>query len=153
MTIVKESEELNKNNIKARIRLDYRGDLKSTKFFFSNKNTERAAEELREQKVNLLKNVPMQGITVEDIDLSTDVYTIFDEVTGAEAAFAPVQIIVDAISLEDLMQFVLKEEFRKIEIIEPQELDFGAKDVERLLYRTSSELNRLRINLERKYSK
>ena len=138
--------------IRVKIRLDYKGLQKPGKFFFGGKNTEEVADEIRDQQVAMLRNVPLQGITIEEVDMSGDVYTVFDEIINSQVAYAPVVLTVTSDSLEDVIRFIAKEEFRKIEILEPDNMILNQNDIERVLFRVSEELRGYRLHLERKYN-
>ena len=135
--------------IKIKMRFDYPGQAKSGKLF-GNKNLEQLAEDTRQHKVSMMRNVPMQGIHFEDIDMSQDIYSLIDDITGKKVAYAPVVITFFADSIEDLIKFVIKEEFRTVEIIEPEELPLSKSDLEKLLFRISLELTEYRDHLLRK---
>ncbi len=152
MVGTKVGEEMVNMTIRVKIRLDYKGLQKPGKFFFGGKNTEEVAEEMREQHVGMLRNVPLQGITIEEVDMSGDVYVVFDEIINAQVAYAPVILTVSADSLEDIVRFIAKEEFRKIEILEPDHIVMSQNDIERVLFRVSEELRGYRHLLERKYN-
>jgi len=139
-----------KNEILARVRFDYKASGK-TKFLFGGKSSDKMAEEIRESQVAKLRNLPFQGITVEDIDIGIDIYTVYDELTNAEVSYAPVLITLKADSLEDLIRFVATEEFKKIEIFEPQELVLNKNEAEKMIFRLVEEINRLREFIEKKY--
>jgi len=100
----------------------------------------------------MLRNVPLQGINIEEVDMSADVYTVFDEIVNAQVAYAPVVLTITADSLEDIVRFIAKEEFRKIELLEPDNILMHRTDIERFLFRVSEELRGYRVHLERKYS-
>jgi len=110
-------DEVVNTAVRVKIRLDYKGVQKPGKFFFGGKSTEEVAEEVRDQQVQMLRNVPMQSIAIEEVDMSSDVYIVFDEFINAQIAYAPVILTVTADSLEDIIRFIAREEFRKIEII------------------------------------
>ncbi|MDW7674521.1 MAG: hypothetical protein SCK28_08315 [Bacillota bacterium] len=152
MVKIKVGDEIVQSNITVKIRLDYKGINKPSRFLFGTKNTEKVAEEIREQKVALLRNVPLQGINIVDIDLSADIYTVMDEKLGDEVAYAPVSLTLHADTLEDVVRFILKEEFRKIEIVEPDNMLLTKSDMERLLFKMNQEIAIYRENLERKYN-
>lgn len=122
--------------IKFKVRFDYRGKPKPARFFFGGRKTEDVAQEIREQQVALWRNLPLQGILVEGIDLG-EIYSLHDEELDDEVAFAPLELIVYADTLEDTLRFILREEFRRIEIIEPPSLVLNCRDIEKLLFRTS----------------
>lgn len=138
--------------IRAKIRIDFKGNAKPGKFFFGGKSVERMAEEAREQNVAMFRNIPLQGINILDIDIGTEVYTVFDDVTNTESAYAPVILDIAADSVEDLLKLVAREDFRKIEVISPQELLLDRVETERILFRVAEELRGYRSHLERKYN-
>lgn len=105
---------------------------------------------MREQKVALLRNVPMQGIHIEDIDMSGDIYTVYDDFTGSAVGYAPVVITVSCDTLDDAMRFVMKEEFRKVEVLEPEEITLNKIEIERLLFHVNEELKAYKAYLEKK---
>lgn len=129
-------------HIRVRIRLDFRGEGKSGRFIFGGKSREEIAEQVREQEVALLRNVPLQGIFLEDIDLSLDLY-IVNESDGRrkrEVAYAPVILTLRLENLDDLLPLVVKPEFRKIEFLSPENLQVHRLDVERLFFRISQNI-------------
>ncbi|NLB17602.1 MAG: M55 family metallopeptidase, partial [Syntrophomonadaceae bacterium] len=115
-------EEMGKN-LRLKVRFDYQGIAKNNRFPFRTPSPEQVAEEIREQKVAMLRNVPLQGIEIEEITMSGDVYTVYDEVRAQSVAYAPVAVEFKADSIEDAIQFIMREEFRKVEIIEPDHLN------------------------------
>lgn len=136
----------------ARIRLDFKGIGRPGKLFFGGKNTERVAEDIRDQQVAMFRNVPIQGISIEDIDMNTEVYTVYDDINHTEVAYAPVVIVISADTLQDVLRFVAREEFRKIEILEPASVQLSKHDIERLFFRMSEELKASQQHMERKYN-
>lgn len=145
------NDQVAEGALRAKIRLDFKGVGRPGRFFLGAKPTEKVAEEIREQQVALLRNVPVQGVHIEDIDMSPEIYTVYDEAANGQVAYAPVEILVAAESLEDLVKFAAREECRKIEILEPASITLRKLDVERLLFRFGEEIRRLREWLERKY--
>jgi len=126
-------------HIRVKIRLDFKGEGKSGRFLFGGKSREEIAEQVREQEVAMLRNVPLQGIFLEDIDLSLDLY-IVSESDGRkkrEVAYAPVLLTLRLENLDDLLPLILKSEFRKIEFLSPESLAIHRLDVERLFFRMS----------------
>jgi hypothetical protein len=126
-------------HIRVKLRLDFKGEGKSGRFFFGGKSREEIAELAREQHVALLRNVPLQGIFLEDIDLSLDLYTVSesDGRKKREVAYAPVVLTLRIENLDDLLPLILKAEFRKIEILTPETLSVHRLDAERLFFRLS----------------
>ena len=137
------------DGLRLRVRFDYIGRGNGKKLF-GNKGSEQVAEEIRQHKVSQIRNVPVQGIHIEDIDMSQEVYSVIDEITGRRICYAPVIITFSADSLEDVLRFIMKEEFRTIEIIQPEQLELSRIELERLLLRINDQLINYRDYLERK---
>lgn len=138
------------NGLRLKVRFDYRGRTKANKSFFRGKNVEQVAELVREQKVALLRNVPMQGITIEDIDMSAEVYSVYDDFSHSSVGYAPVIITFAADTIEDVIHFIMKEEFRKVELLEPEHMELNRIDIERVLFRVNEELKAYKAYLEKK---
>lgn len=119
--------------IRARIRFDYRGKARPSRFFFGGRKTEEAAENLRQQQAALWRNVPVQGIYVENIEIG-EIYTVYDEDMDDEVAFAPLELEVVADSLCYLVRFAVRDEFRRMKIIEPGRLNMSAGDMEQVFF-------------------
>ncbi|MGI5922178.1 MAG: hypothetical protein ACOX6I_10630 [Syntrophomonadaceae bacterium] len=135
--------------LRMRVRFDYIGKAKSSRLW-GNKNVAQIAEEIRQQKMAFIRNVPIQGIHVEDVDMSADVYTLVDEITGKPVAYAPVTIIFSADTLEDAIQFTMNEEFKTVQVLEPEEISLSRVDIERMLFKVGKEVNAFKDYLERK---
>jgi len=142
-------EDNGMTNIKLRIRFDYKAE-RAARLLFGGKSPDKLAEEIREQKAALLRNVPIKGIVIEDIDMGIEVYKVYDEETGREAAYAPLELVVTADTIEDVVRFVMCQEFRKIEMLEPKQLVLNKKDIERILYKMNEELHHFSEVLEKK---
>jgi len=141
-----------RNGILVKIRLDFKGTGKPGRFLFGGKTIDKAAEESREQQLAVFRNVPMQGIHVIDIDASTEIYTVYDDIASSETAYAPLVLTVKADSLENIIKFIAREDFRKIEILDPASLTLSHSEIERLLFRMHEEMKEFRLWLERKYN-
>ncbi|MDW7651670.1 MAG: hypothetical protein SCK29_08380 [Bacillota bacterium] len=124
--------------IRAKVRFDYRGKARPSRFFFGGKSTEEAAEELRQQQAALWRNVPVQGVYVENID-SGEIYTVYDEEADDETAFAPLELEVRADSLCHLVRFAVREEFRRIQILEPARLQLNVHDMEQVFFQINDQ--------------
>lgn len=142
------NEEMVTEKFRVRIRLDFRAEEKSGRFLFGGKTNEAMAEAVREQQMNLLKNLPLQGITLQDFDNSMKVYLVADEINrrSREAAYAPLIITLKADNIENILPFLLKPEFRKIEILGPENTNLTKQEMERLLF-SISKLFHLRTNI------
>lgn len=136
--------------IKLRLRLDYMSSGKNSRSIFGKKNIEQLAEDVRQNKVALMRNIPVQGIFIEDIDMSQEVYSIYDEINSKSVAFAPVIITILADSIEDAISFTMKDEFRTVQILEPPEIKLTALQIEKLFFKVNEELLNYRNCLERK---
>ncbi len=150
---IKIGDELLTEYIRVRVRLDFRGEKRNGQFFFGGKTKEQVAELVRERQVAMLRNVPLQGVVLEDVDLSIDVYSI-DEITGRrlqDIAYAPVLLTLRLENIEDLVPLLLKPEFRKIEVLSPDSVTIYRIDLERILYRLSQAFSEERKNMEQKY--
>ncbi len=140
-----------REGILVKIRLDFKGSHKSGRFLFGGKPTDKAAEEAREQQVTVFRNVPLQGINIIDIDVGSDVYTVFDDVTNSDVAYAPLVLTIKADSLENVIKFITREDFRKIEILDPAFITMNHTDMERLLFKIHEEMKEFSLRMEKKY--
>lgn len=125
--------------VKAKIRLDFKAENKSTQFFWQKRNLRETAKNLRAREVSLLRNLPFQGIQIEELNTEQEVYLVPGSANLREAAYAPVEMVVAADSLEDLTQLTLKEEFRKIKVLEPEKLQLSPNEMERFLFKVNEE--------------
>jgi len=128
-----EPEKKTSTKIRARIRFDYRGKARPARFFFGGKDSESAAAELREQQAALWRNVPVQGVFVENIEVG-EIYSVYDEEADDEVAYAPLELEVTADSLGALVRFAVKEEFRRLMILEPDDLNLSIREMEHIFF-------------------
>lgn len=136
------------SRLKFKIRFDYKGKPRPPRLFFGGKKTEDVALEIRDQQVSLWRNIPLQGLFVEDIELG-EIYNVYDEELDEDVAFAPLEMLVCADCLEDMLRFILREEFRRIEILEPRSIHLSNKETEKLLFKIN-ELLQQKIYLKQK---
>lgn len=132
--------ETSDERVRARIRFDFRGARKPNRFLLGSRDPEEVAGEIREREAILLQKVPIQGIRIENIDISAECFRVTDPVTGEDLAYAPAQVVVDADSVEDLARFTLRNEFRTIDIMEPEHLCLSNRDMGRLLFKVGEEM-------------
>lgn len=144
--------EWGEGELHVKIRLDFKGVSRPGRLFRS-KPTEKVAEDIREQQIALFRNVPMPGVRIEDISMAGEIYTVFDEDANMEIAYAPVELSVAVASLEELVRFATREEFRRVEILEPPNVILSRFETERLLFKINEEARDLRQWLEHKYSR
>ncbi len=136
--------------LRLRVRFDYRGEAKQGKLFSRMRMGEEIAEEVREQRAILLRNIPIQGVYVEDINANGEVYVVSDEASGREIAYAPVEFTLEADTIEDVIPLLLRDEFRKVEVMSPAEVLLDKHEVERIIYKINEELRTYRLYLEKR---
>ncbi|MGE5391451.1 MAG: hypothetical protein ACM3PE_10365 [Deltaproteobacteria bacterium] len=136
--------------LRLRVRFDYISNTRTKKTLFGGKSPEQAAEETRQHRASLMRNVPIQGITIEDIDMSQEIYSVYDEINGRETAYAPVIINFTADSMEHVIKFAAKEELKVVQVLDPDELTLSSLEIERLLIAMSEEMVDYKRFLERK---
>ncbi len=141
-----------RDGILFKIRLDFSGTGKPGRFLFGGKPTDKAAEEAREQQITIFRNVPLQGMQIIDIDVSGDVYTVYDDINNSDTAYAPLILTVKADALENIIRFLARDDFRKIEILDPAYISLNHAEIERLLFKVHQEMKESRSRLERKYN-
>jgi hypothetical protein len=126
--------------LKARIRFDYKAEPGTARrFFWQRQDLRQQAKDIRAKNVSLLQNLPFQGLMVENLNMEYDAYVVQETENHQEVAYAPVEMVVEADSIADLMPLTLREEFRKIKVLEPAELSLSHVDVERFLFRVNEE--------------
>lgn len=152
MIKVRINDETVSGKMRFRIRMDFRAEEKSGRFFFGGKTSEAMAEIIREQQMGLLKNVPLQGLTFEDFDASMDIYLVNegDHRRKQEVAFAPLLVTLKADNIEDVFPLLLRTEFKKIEVLGPDNISLERADLERLLYSIFKSFRQEIKNLELK---
>ncbi len=136
MLKVRINNELVAGKIKLKMRLDFRAEEKSGKFFFGGKSCEAMAETIREQQMGLLKNVPLQGIAFDEFDASMDIYLVNegDQRRKKEVAYAPLLVTFFTDDIEDVVPLLIRPEFKKIEVLGPENINIERLELERLLY-------------------
>lgn len=125
--------------VKARIRFDFKVEPRTRRFFWQPRDIKETARKLRASQASLFRNLPFQGLNVESLDVDHEVYLVEDNESNREVAYAPLEMVVEADSIGDLMPLTLREEFRKIKLLEPQEILLNHSDVERFLFQISAE--------------
>ncbi|MFY9141215.1 MAG: hypothetical protein WBJ83_01200 [Thermacetogeniaceae bacterium] len=136
--------------LRLKVRFDYRGEGKQGRLFSRWKEGEEVAEEIREQKAILLRNIPIQGVKIEDVNTNGEVYVVYDETSDREIAYAPVEFVLEADTIEDVIPFLLRDEFRKVEVLSPAQISLDKHQVERIIYKMNEELRTYRLYLEKR---
>lgn len=124
--------------IRAKVRFDYRGKARPPRFFFGGKRSEEAAVDLRQQQEALWHNVPVQGVYIQNI-VAGDIYTVFDDEVDNQVAYAPLELEVLADSLCHLVRFAVRDEFRRIKVMEPAKLDLSIHDMEQVFFQINEQ--------------
>ncbi|HBS58039.1 MAG TPA: hypothetical protein DEA44_02090 [Firmicutes bacterium] len=135
MVQVKISENTLAGNLRVKVRFDFPGLTKTGRFFFGGKPSEELAEENRQQKANYWRNIPVQGMCIEEVNAELPIYFFHDEKTGEAMAYAPLEVTLHADCIEDIVGFIMRDEFRKIEILAPDHINVSRLDAERLFFR------------------
>lgn len=138
------------DKLRMRVRFDFVGKEKNGRLFFGSKNSEEVAEELRQQQATLLRNIPIQGILIEEIDMGQETYSITDEITGKTNTYAPITISFYADTIEDAIKFSMKEEFRTIETLAPETMELGKADIDRIILKANQEISNYKNYIQRK---
>ncbi len=141
-----------RDGVLIKVRLDFKGTGRPGRFLFGGKPTDRAAEEAREQQIAIFRNVPLQGMQIIDIDVSGDVYTVYDDINNNDTAYAPLILTIKADALENIIRFITRDDFRKIEILDPAYITLNHSEIERLLFKVHEEMKESRSRLEKKYN-
>jgi hypothetical protein len=139
--------------LRLKVRFDCRGEGKQGGLFSRGREGEEMAEEAREQKAILLRNIPIQGVRIDEVNTNSEVYVVNDEANGREIAYAPVEFILEADTIEEVIPFLLRDEFRKVEVLSPEEILLEKYQVERIIYRINEELRSYRLYLEKQLSR
>lgn len=124
---------------KIKVRFDYRGLPRRARFFFGGKGSREVAEEIRQQQAAMWRNVPLQGVRVEDADYF-ELYSVYDDLEDELLFYAPLEIKVTVDSLEECVRFISREEFRRIEILEPAQVNMTSRDLERIFFKLNESL-------------
>ncbi|AEE91492.1 conserved protein of unknown function [Tepidanaerobacter acetatoxydans Re1] len=150
MVKVKLGDDVIQSKIRFKVRFDFKGEYKPGRFLFGGKSVEQAAQDSREEQIALLKNIPVQGVSFIDYDISLEPYVVYDDAIGERVAYAPAEITLNADSVEDMIRFVMREEFRKLEILEPSQMLITNNDLEKILFKMNEELKNQLLILSRK---
>ncbi|OWZ82939.1 hypothetical protein [Natranaerobius trueperi] len=144
---VKLGEEV-EEKVRCRIRFDFPGYRKPGRFIFGSKDTFEVAEEQRDNQVTNWQNVPIQGVEIDHIE-QKETYAVYVEELDEDVAYAPVELTISADSLVDLLPFIMREEFRKIELHNPLMVNFTKTEIEKFLGKVNEELT-YRLTYERR---
>ncbi|MFA6808187.1 MAG: hypothetical protein WCR27_04270 [Eubacteriales bacterium] len=124
------------DNLILKIRLDFRAEGKNGRFFFGTKTCQAMAELCREEQKNILKNVPLKGVVLLDIDMSMDIYSIQEgeRRRKREIAYAPLLLTIQVDSIENIIPLIIRQEFKQIELVKPENYNVSKLELKRLIY-------------------
>ncbi|MDA8337467.1 MAG: hypothetical protein M0Z41_21185 [Peptococcaceae bacterium] len=132
--------------IRVRLRLDIKENKRKTRL--SRSSVEKRVGYRRDEQVISLQYNAFQGVEIEDIDSSGDVYLVDDQQTKTETAYAPLTIVMKITSLHDALPFIIRDDFRKIEVLEPADYWVNGREIETLFFRMSEEFVKHRQYME-----
>ncbi len=124
---------------KIKVRFDYRGLPRPARFFFGGKGSREMAEEHRQQQAAVWRNVPIQGVRIDDTDYY-ELYSVYDDLEDEQLFYAPLEVKATVDSLEECVRFICRDEFRKIEILEPAQVNMSSRDLERIFFKLNETL-------------
>jgi uncharacterized membrane protein len=133
-----------------RMRLEFKATARPFRLFRKKKDLKEEAATLRRKRVPILQQVPIQGIDILEIDPHHTVY-IKDE-DGRKAAYAPVEILFEAESLDDAIPFLVSKEFCNVELMYPEQVTLRPQEFERIIGKANDQLKNYRACLEIRYN-
>jgi hypothetical protein len=77
---------------------------------------------------------------------------VYDDLNNTETAYAPLVLTIKADGLENVIRFIARDDFRKIEILDPAYLSLNHTEIERLLFKVHEEIKETKSRLEKKYN-
>ena len=64
----------------------------------------------------------------------------YESVDETEIAYAPLELLISLDSLEDSLQFISRNEFKRLQVIKPDQVSLTSRELERILYKFSETL-------------
>lgn len=129
-----------------RVRFEYRFIDRSFRLFRKLKDLKQEAAAIRRKKADALQQAPKKGIDILEVDPNYTVYLKEEE--GQMIAYAPVEVLFDAESLEDAVSFLMSEDFVNVELIFPDHVALSPREFERFIEKINDELKNYRTCLE-----
>jgi len=129
-----------------RVRFEYRFIDRSFRLFRKLKDLKQEAAAIRRKKADALQQAPKKGIDILEVDPNYTVYLKEEE--GQMIAYAPVEVLFDAESLEDAVSFLMSEDFVNVELIFPDHIALSPREFERFIEKINDELKNYRTCLE-----
>ncbi|HHV36068.1 MAG TPA: hypothetical protein GXX59_10965, partial [Syntrophomonadaceae bacterium] len=98
-------KEMGTQKLHFRVRFEYRFIDRSFRLFRKLKDLKQEAAAIRRKKADALQQIPKKGIDILEVDPNYTVYLKEEE--GQMIAYAPVEVLFDAESLEDAVPFLM----------------------------------------------
>lgn len=130
------------HGIRVKARYDFRGQVGGLRLWFRHQDAEAAAVATRERQTSFFRYLPVQGVVVENICDDLPPYCITDEATGLPVCYAPLEIVVLAHTMEDLLNYIIREDLSKVELLAPEALHLTRFDLERMIFRLGEAVRR-----------
>ncbi|MDD2556201.1 MAG: DUF1616 domain-containing protein [Syntrophaceticus sp.] len=141
----------NTQQLHFRIWLEYKATARPFGLFQKRKDLKEEAATLRRKRVPILHQVSITGIDILEIDPHHTVY-IKDDEDGRKAAYAPVEILIGAESLDAAIPFLVSKEFSNVELLYPDRLALSPQEFEQVIEKANDELRNYRAFLEIRYN-
>lgn len=100
-----------------RVRFEYKVLAQPFGLFRKRRDIKQEAAAKRRKKAVALQQIPLKGIDILKVDPYYKVY--LKEEQGQKMAYAPVEVLFDADSLEDAIPFLMSKDFSNVELMYP----------------------------------
>ncbi|MGB4504176.1 MAG: hypothetical protein WBI44_04705, partial [Syntrophaceticus sp.] len=121
-----------------RVRFEFKVVAGPFRLFAKREDLKEKAAENRRKKVKILQQVPVKGINILEIDPHHTVY--LNEEEGRKVAYAPVEVIFEADSLEDAIPFLISKDFSNVELMYPDHVALSPQEFEQLIEKMNNKL-------------
>ncbi len=135
--------------LRFRVRFAYRVSAGRFRILTKRKDIKKEAAAKRRKKVNILQQVPVKGIEILEIDPNHTV--CLKEEEGRGVAYAPVEVLFEADSLEDAIPFLMSNDFSNVELICPEQVALSTQALEQVIEKMQDELEGYRSRLKIRY--
>lgn len=132
-----------------RVRFEFKVVAGPFRLFAKREDLKEKAAANRRKKVKILQQVPVKGINILEIDPHHTVY--LNEEEGRKVAYAPVEVIFEADSLEDAIPFLMSKDFSNVELMYPDHVALSPQEFEQLIEKMNNKLKEYRACLEIRY--
>jgi len=132
-----------------RVRFAYKVSAGRFRILTKRKDIKKESAAKRRKKVNILQQVPVKGIDILEIDPNHTV--CLKEEEGRGVAYAPVEVLFEADSLEDAIPFLMSKDFSNVELLYPEQVALSTQALERVIEKMQDELEGYRSRLKIRY--